>query len=731
MSKRKPGHSYWEVVSLSVLLFVIIVAVASWWLKSQLTPAQLQSVLALSRQFAGPAMIVMLLLLLIPVCAMMAVYRRYIVPTRKLADEIALINASNPSHRIQSAGGKEIRNLCERINEGAERFESLSTRVHEKIQAASAGVEKEKNTLAAIIAELPEGVLICNIDGRILLYNTRARQLLTGNENGRPADDPAERSVSDDPARYLGLGRSLYDIIDKKLIAHALDQIRNQLQEAASKVVSYFMVKGADDRMLRVEAVPVLDAKRQFSGLVLIFSDITRQLETDSHLNLALQSFSRGLRASLAGIRSAIETMIEFPHMESRQRDTLRGIIHKESLLMSQLLETELPVNSHTGYNQWPLTSISGREFSELIHSKISKKLQIDIEVEPFDPDIRLKVDTYSFMLVLLFVVSQLHSTFGIAGLRCRLRGLDWYVGLDLLWEGQPIKIETLREWEEQTLPFVEEGLSLTFREIIDHHTADIGSYASKQHENTAYLRFFLPTAETSEPEEARSLTILPESRPEFYDFDFFGHVPQHPETENRTLTDLTYTVFDMETTGLNPAEGDEIISIGAIRIVKCRLLREERLEQLVDPQRSIPWASVKIHGIHPEMLIGQPKIDHALSSFHRFTEDTVLVAHNAAFDMRFLQLKESKTGIKFLNPVLDTLLLSAVIHPSHENHDLEAISRRLGVRILGRHTAVGDASATGEIFLKMIPLLAQKGIYTLKEALAASQKTYYARQKF
>jgi DNA polymerase-3 subunit epsilon len=98
---------------------------------------------------------------------------------------------------------------------------------------------------------------------------------------------------------------------------------------------------------------------------------------------------------------------------------------------------------------------------------------------------------------------------------------------------------------------------------------------------------------------------------------------------------------------------------------------------------------------------------------------------------MRFLQLKEQQTSVRILNPVLDTLLLSAVVHPSHSNHDLEAIAQRLGVRILGRHTAMGDAMSTAELFLKMLPLLADSGIYTLKDALASSQKTYYARIKF
>jgi DNA polymerase-3 subunit epsilon len=98
---------------------------------------------------------------------------------------------------------------------------------------------------------------------------------------------------------------------------------------------------------------------------------------------------------------------------------------------------------------------------------------------------------------------------------------------------------------------------------------------------------------------------------------------------------------------------------------------------------------------------------------------------------MRFLQLKEEQTGVRFANPVLDTLLLSAVVHPSHEDHNLEAIAKRLGVDILARHTAMGDAVATAEAFLKFLPLLSQQQIFTLEEALAASRKTFYARKKF
>ena len=109
-------------------------------------------------------------------------------------------------------------------------------------------------------------------------------------------------------------------------------------------------------------------------------------------------------------------------------------------------------------------------------------------------------------------------------------------------------------------------------------------------------------------------------------------------------------------------------------------------------------------------MLEGQPSIDEVLPPFAQFAEDTVLVGHNLAFDLRFLELKEARTGVRFTQPVLDTLLLSAVVHPDEEDHSLEAMAARLGVSVVGRHTALGDAIMTGEIFLKQSRLLASAG---------------------
>jgi DNA polymerase-3 subunit epsilon len=304
-------------------------------------------------------------------------------------------------------------------------------------------------------------------------------------------------------------------------------------------------------------------------------------------------------------------------------------------------------------------------------------------------------------------------------------------VNLDIRWTGETVGGKMLRSWEKELLTVGSEHFHLTLETVLRHHEADLWSRRVKQKPGFACLRLLIPVLETTEPEKIRNITILPDSRPEFYDFDLFNQPGQDPELDECLLRELAYTVFDTETTGLNPSGGDEIISIGAVRIVNVRLLRDEYFDQLVNPRRTMSRESVNVHGIQPEMLNNQPVIEQVLPRFHRFAEGTILVAHNAAFDMKMLQIKEAATGVKFINPVLDTLLLSAVVHPAHTSHNLEDIADRMGISIVGRHTALGDAIATAEVFLKLISILAKNGIHSLKQAREASQKTFYARKKY
>lgn len=261
---------------------------------------------------------------------------------------------------------------------------------------------------------------------------------------------------------------------------------------------------------------------------------------------------------------------------------------------------------------------------------------------------------------------------------------------------------------------------------------ADSGSGADSEPKPKADLgRREAGVARMAGEEGLANAASRPDSRPVFYDFDLFAHRDTGQALEDRPLASLSFTVFDTETTGLDPGGGDEIIQIGAVRLVNGKLLLDERFEQLIDPRRSVPAASVPFHGLTSARLQGQPTIEQVLPVFHRFAQDTVLVAHNAAFDMRFLEEKQALTGLRFDQPVLDTLLLSAVLHPNQDSHRLEAIAQRLGVPVVGRHTAMGDALVTAELFLRLLPLLADQGIITLGQALAAAQQSHYARLRY
>jgi DNA polymerase-3 subunit epsilon len=296
------------------------------------------------------------------------------------------------------------------------------------------------------------------------------------------------------------------------------------------------------------------------------------------------------------------------------------------------------------------------------------------------------------------------------------------------VWTGAIVGSDALSLWEGEPMRIGKEETPLTLRDVLDRHGAEAWLQVDKIRQISRF-RLLLPRGQATAPVSFRGTAA--ESRPEFYDFDLFEHIDVVGELADRRLAELSFTVFDTETTGLEPSAGDEIISIGAVRIVNGRVLKGEVFEQLVNPRRTISRESTAVHGIDNKQVAGEPPIDQVLPRFHRFCEDTVLVAHNAAFDMRFLELKEAATGVRFGQPVLDTLLLSAVVHPSMDNHHLDMIAERVGVRVIGRHTALGDALLTADVFLRLVPLLAERGIVTLGQALEASRATYHSRLQY
>ena len=219
-------------------------------------------------------------------------------------------------------------------------------------------------------------------------------------------------------------------------------------------------------------------------------------------------------------------------------------------------------------------------------------------------------------------------------------------------------------------------------------------------------------------------VTLAPgAARPLVYDFALLDR-PISGRQEERSLSDLVYVVFDTETTGLVPHQ-DEIVQIGAVRVLNSRIVPGEDLDLLVDPGRPIPASSSKVHGIADKDVAGAPDIVEAGRHFHAYAREAVLVAHNAPFDMAFLQRRAERMGVTFDQPILDTVLLSAVLFGMNESHSLDAVCTRLRITIpeAERHTALGDARATAQALCAMLPMLQARGLTRLGEVVGETRK--------
>jgi len=634
------------------------------------------------------------------------------------AAEETRIVARDSRRRVKTAGSSELQALIGAINDLAARREALEADVAAEIARAQASVEADRNRLAVLMAELRQSVVVCNLDGRILLYNQRARLVLS-------AGVGSER---------VGLGRSLYAVFERSLIAHALDRVNRGLAAGEAAPAAEFVTATQAGRLLRVHLAPVAAAAaegdgRAMTGFVLLLDDITSTFETESKRDALIQSLTEGSRGPLGNIRAAAEMLNSYPDMEADERARFVSVIRSEVEGLSARVEQSSRAYVRELSVRWKLEDMRGADLVAVALVRVAERSGLPVKPDEIDDGVWMKVESFSFLQVLCYLTARLRDEYGVSEVRLSLSTDGEHACLDLGWLGTAINSETVANWEMDPMRSAGEETPLSVRDVLDRCNGEMW-FQRKRAAHRAAFRFLLPLATPpAQVDDAREK--VPESRPEFYDFDLFTWSDKAHALDDRLLSELDYTVFDTETTGLEPSAGDEIIQIGATRIVNRRLLTHEVFDQLIDPRRHLPEASVKIHGITPQMLAGQPHIETVLPAFRSFCADTVLVAHNAAFDMRFLQLKEAATGIRFDLPVLDTLLLSAVLHPNQESHRLEAIAERLGVIIVGRHTALGDAFVTGEVFLKMVPLLAEMGIRTLGDARAAAEKTYYARVKY
>lgn len=584
---------------------------------------------------------------------------------------------------IDEAPAKYLGELAPAAKAVTENLAATRSALAEAVDRETGHLVREKARLAALLADVPEGVLLCSATHQLAFYNGPAVALLA-DAHGEPA-----------------LDRSLFRFLREGPVKAAYARLREGAEGDATDLVCATVEEG---RVLsgRMRLLRLGEGEVPGPGYVLTLRDVTADLAIHAGREALLAEMIDRIRRPAANLQTVLEVAGPGPGMT----DALRG----EVAVLARTI-TELGARYDASRAAWwPKGQHRASDIVDGIVAQLGRAgIALTAEAEP----LILTCDAYQVVALVERLAERLVRDHG-AGVLSLLVAPDPGEGgalLTLGWAGEPLPVRMLEHWLDEPL---EPGMS--GRAVLTAHATD--AWPEPGRLGRALLR--LPIREARAPGGG-------EDRPDrgaVYDFDLlYADLPD--DLMASPLDRLTYVVFDTETTGLLPERGDEIVQIAGLRIVNGRRHPGESFESLVNPGRAIPAASTRVHGITEAMVAGADPIESVGHRFHRFAEGAVLVAHNAPFDMAFLKRHQAGIGARFDHPVLDTVLLSAVLFGQAETHSLDALCGRLGVVIPPalRHTAMGDAVATAEVFLKMLSMLKGQGVETFGDVLAEMRR--------
>jgi DNA polymerase-3 subunit epsilon len=185
-------------------------------------------------------------------------------------------------------------------------------------------------------------------------------------------------------------------------------------------------------------------------------------------------------------------------------------------------------------------------------------------------------------------------------------------------------------------------------------------------------------------------------------------------------LETVELVVFDLETTGFSPYNGDEIISVGAVAVNGEHIMEDQSFYSLVNPKRNIPEQVVELTGITNEMADNAPDLYQGLRAFLEFVQKKVLVAHGTGHDKHFLNSALWKTSkVSLSHRMIDTMMVAKWLNPSLGKYDLDTLLQLYGIEISLRHHALEDALMTARLWSNFMVEFKAKNIESLGDLYA------------
>lgn len=628
-------------------------------------------------------------------------------PIERLAQDLSARARIDAGPRIETTPGRWLGALAPAAADAAAALHDARGALGSAVAQETTALSARRDQLESVINALPDGLVICTGDHRVLLFNARAAAMLTEAAPDAPApglDRPLRRWLRTEPLDHAGAR-----------IAEGGD--------VAGGVAELLCAAADGGRMFAGRMAPLPFAP---GGYALSFRDATGEMEGHAVRDQLLEDVLEAVRRASANI-GALLTARRAAGAGPALDDALDG----ESAALRDRLRDLARRQDAAIAAHWPMSATAPIEIAGALKARLAgmgRVLHLGAGLAEGDAPPLLRCDMLSILAVLeLAADTAMEQTEdGVLTLSIFSAGADGparrEAALELGWTGAPLPSGVVEDVLSRPLGIGLRGL--TGREALAHHRTGLWPARSG-----ARARLILPLPLADAPASRRAIPGA--ARPEFYDFDLMRQ-PGGSFDDTRLLRDLSFVVFDTETTGLSPSGGDEIVQIAAARVLGGRVLQGETFDALVNPGRTIPPASTVFHGLTDAHVADAPGIAQVGRAFHAFAEGSVLVAHNAPFDMAFLRRKEKTIGLRFDNPVADTVAVSARLDPSTAKHTLDALCERYGVTIPEevRHTALGDALATAEVFARLIPLLEAEGVRTLGDLLSVGQRIHAIRRE-
>ena len=618
-------------------------------------------------------------------------------PLEILGREARIIASINPGHVIELPGNHLLGELPKAISDLGEAFMRAKRETAEAASVISSDIENSKIHLETILMTLREGIIVCDERARIMFYNAAARAVFHENAS-------------------LGLGRSLYLLCMAAPIENALALLRQRRTRHpeghdTENDIS-FMCSTLQGALIncRIHLLPIVPGVSW--SFLFTCEDLSREADARERRENLLRMTIKSMRGPLTSLGLSVESLEMLPDLDAVNRAALertivsdaRSLIGQFTVLAREIQERESP--------RYVVNDV----FSEDLVACVARRLEErKIRLTMIGAPLWVKADIHSLLFMLEFFALKLHEYSGVDVLELETLLGDRHVYFNYYWEGVEVPQAEIGKWMSS---FREPSAAHTVAEVLEHIGSEVWS---KPHQTPGFAVLCFPVPSSTSQWEPPT-PLLP-ARPVYTDFVADEDAVETASLKDLSLDSISFVVFDTETTGLAPLEGDEIISLAGVKIVNMGIIVGETFDRLVDPRRGIPQSSIRFHGITDEMVRGMPHIEETLKAFHDFVGDSVLVGHNAAFDMRFLRIKEGRAGVRFKGPVLDTLGLSRYLHDHTPEHSLDAVAKRLGVEVRDRHTALGDSLITAQVFIKFLYLLKTQGITTLGQALEVSRQ--------